>query len=383
MTDWRYLFPARGALTSRRPAGHRTPPFLAYARSAALVVVLSGCSSTPPQKTAPAAPTIPAPIVAPVTWNAIDHAIWTASIAFEGLADAYGRSAAEEWLGKVRQRTKDYFIPWYSGYWTQKWLSVKVAWYEMSQSEGDPEAAQRLAAYLQEQFEARVLEPIAREIDPVRITDQATSIYLGGLRDTIEEIPTRYPVAPAALDARLAVIPAIAVPPPDSQGASLYQALHARAISDLPAYRVLTGRGAAQYGENDPLASKAGMRTAAGRVVAGLPLQLALQGGGAVATFLGGAPGMLISVGLSGIDAAQHAVDQPEMEVQLRKALAKALEEVRHDLLADSVGGVLAPVRHMSTQIEASLSRPYRQYQPGQASNAFREPRDAIRHGGL
>ena len=365
MTHWPDFFSSRGALGYRRPAGHRTPPLLACARIAALAFVLSGCSSTPPQKTTPPAPPPPpAPVAPPATWNAIDHVIWTASVASEGLADAYGRSAVEEWMGKVRQRTKDYYIPWYSRYGTQKWLSVKVAWYEVSQSEGDPEAAKRLAAYLQEQFEARVLKPIAQEIDPVQITDRATSIYLGGLRATVREIPTRYPVAPAALDTRLAAIPAIAFSTPSVQGASLYQALHAREISDLSAYRFLTGRGTPQNGGADPLASKADMQTAASRVVARLPLQLALQSGGAVATFLGGAPGMLISVGLSGIDAAQHAVDQPGMEAQLRKALAKALEEVRHDLLADSVGGVLAPVRHMSTQIEGSLSHPYRQYQP-------------------
>lgn len=344
-----------------RRTGHLGWHVLGFAPIAALLLVLGGCVAVPPQETAPPAPEPPPLAVSPANWYQIDHAIWTASLASEALADAFAVSAVEEWLTKVRQRTEEAFIPWYSNYWTQKWLGLKVAWYQLSQSEGDPAAAKRLATYLQEQYKARVLEPIGREINPVQITDRATSIYLDGIRETLGEIPLRYPVTPAALEVRLAAIPAIALPPPSSGSVSLHQVLHTGEISGLPAYRALTGRDGPNNSSVGSPASRTNMQTAANRVVAKLPLQLALQGGGTVAALLGGVPGILISAGISGWDAAQHALDQPEMESQLTKALAPALEDVRRDLLAGFPGGVLAPVRHLSARIESSLSVPYRQ----------------------
>jgi len=60
----------------------------------------------------------------------------------------YARGSMESWRGRVHKRTEADFIPWFTGYWTQQWLAIKVAWYVLST--GTEPAAKRLAIYLQE-----------------------------------------------------------------------------------------------------------------------------------------------------------------------------------------------------------------------------------------
>jgi hypothetical protein len=37
----------------------------------------------------------------------------------------------ERWKLLVRERAEADFIPWFSSYWTQQWLTAKVAWYKL------------------------------------------------------------------------------------------------------------------------------------------------------------------------------------------------------------------------------------------------------------
>ncbi|MBA4360794.1 MAG: hypothetical protein C0411_08725, partial [Pseudomonas sp.] len=117
-----------------------------------VMVVLAGCA-TP----------VRAPVVAPVvvvsqsTWRQVDQEIVAASQSATEQTKIYARGAMDYWRTRVYQLTEENFIPWFSSYWTQEWLSVKVSWYSLSAKGEQDASAKRLAAYLLEQYQKRVL----------------------------------------------------------------------------------------------------------------------------------------------------------------------------------------------------------------------------------
>ena len=112
----------------------------------ALAVVLAGCA------TRDLAPEEAPPVhVAESTWWQVDSDIGAASLAAKGTARSYAVAGMERWRERVYDLTEADFIPWFTGYWTQQWLAIKVAWYKLGGSDGVDPAVQQLARYLQEQ----------------------------------------------------------------------------------------------------------------------------------------------------------------------------------------------------------------------------------------
>lgn len=137
-----------------------------------LLLALGGCASKRP----PAPP--PPTILTPAAWQRIDQELIDASVGAAGSANDYARRSMRVWKEQVQQRTERDFIPWFTGYWTQQWLTLKVAWYKLDSGEGREPAEKRLALYLQEQYRARVIEPVAEQINPEGIRDRACELYL-------------------------------------------------------------------------------------------------------------------------------------------------------------------------------------------------------------
>ena len=93
----------------------------------AVLVVLAGCA-TPPR-----APVEVAPVIVPAsTWQQVDREIVAASQSATEQTRIYARGAMEYWRTRVYELTEENFIPWFSSYWTQEWLSMKVSWYTLS-----------------------------------------------------------------------------------------------------------------------------------------------------------------------------------------------------------------------------------------------------------
>src|SRR3989338_5014222 len=117
----------------------------------ALLVALAGCASSDRP-----------PIVVPdSTWRRVDGDIVNASHAATGQATDYAHDAMTAWKALVYQRTDTDFIPWFSSYWTRQWLTMKVTWYRLNAGGEREPTVNRLAAYLQEKYQDRVLEPVA------------------------------------------------------------------------------------------------------------------------------------------------------------------------------------------------------------------------------
>jgi hypothetical protein len=192
----------------------------------AWLVALAGCASEPPVQ------------IAASTWRQVDSDIAAASRAASAQAREEALTAMQRWRGLVYRQTDDAFIPWFSSYWTQQWLSIKVSWYKLSaEGEKDP-TVNRLALYLQEQYQDRVLEPLAKETGPEQIMQRTTERYVRQLDQRLQGIGPRHGVPQEQFDQRLRQIPAIALAP----GASLYQVVHADPLDRLPAYRALINR---------------------------------------------------------------------------------------------------------------------------------------------
>jgi hypothetical protein len=327
--------------------------YAGYGLLLVLVAVLGGCSFAPSQVEEPPAPL---PQVAPGTWRAVDQQIYNASVYARHESEAYVRLVMDEWLWRVRQRTEEVFIPWYTGYWTQQWLSIKVSWYKLQSDEGEALPEERLVNYLQEQFYSQVLEPVSSFVDPHVVMEHATTGYLRELKDTIAPLPARYHIPPELFRQHLEAIPAIegsGVPPQD---ASLYALLQASDLSGMAGYELLLAQIAAVNGSITPAPSADRLQVVARRAVDKLLGTLTVRGGAAAASaIVGGFWGMLISTGSAVWGVVEHDNDKPGMETQLRENLDAAMQVMWQDLVEDPDGGVMAVVHHISTRIESAL----------------------------
>jgi hypothetical protein len=308
---------------------------------AAPLLALAACASAPPVQ------------VSAHTWRQVDQAIASASREAEDQARQYAVAAMGRWLLLVQQQTEDAFIPWFSGYWTQQWLGIRVSWYKL----GDDEV-QRLAAYLQEEYHDRVLEPVAEQISPERIQQGAMRIYVRQLDMRLQSIPARHGVPPQQFDARLEALPAITGAP----GASLRQLLRADPLERLPAYAALLER--VRPGPGGDWSGDPGISLVAARTSERLVDEMATSGAAsALSALVGRAAGGVLSLGVTLFTAVARANDRPQSEAQLRLGLQATLEQETQALLRSREHGVMAGVWQLSGQIEQGLGQPF-SYRP-------------------
>lgn len=327
-----------------------------------LILIVAGCATPARTPELIASPLqVPEQVSAQVseqTWWQIDTDILIASLTATEDAEDYARGALADWRGRVSRRTEEAFIPWFTNYWTQQWLTIRLAWYKLDTAEeGMDSAVARLAAYLQAEHQDRVLKPAAGEIDLNVLREQASKLYVRSLDEQLREIGRRYGLPQNQVDRHLDSIAAIALERPPSANASLHQVLRAEPITSLGAYAALMARirKDALDAEGGPLNGR--ISSMAKRSSEKLASTLAgSAGAGAAATVIGGMAGMAISLGAAGFGAFVHEQERPAMAAQLRQDLSTALDDVQRALFEDRAAGVMAGVHHMCGQIHRTLA---------------------------
>lgn len=324
--------------------------------AALLLAALVGCASAPVEAPQPVVPPLPA---TPEVWRLVDTDIADASRLASAEAERYAYAALSDWMARVGRQTEEAFIPWYTSYGTQQWLALKVGWYGLDSAEGERKAAERLAEYLQEQYDKRVLQPVSEETDPQKIRERAAALFVGSLAGDLRDLPGRYRLPEDDLRERLERIALIELAAPAPQRASLAQLIAADDPLRIPAYAALLRRiGPGEDGISAgtvrerlyPIALSSADKLAG---------RLALQGGATVVGLaLGGIGGILVSVGVSSWQAREHEKIRPAIEAELRASLETALDEAARFLRDDPYAGVAAPVHHMRDQIETGLLGP-------------------------
>jgi hypothetical protein len=295
--------------------------------------------------------------VAESTWWKVNRDIGAASLAARGVARSYADSSMERWRGRVYDFTEADFIPWFTGFWTQQWLAVKVAWYKLGGGENVDPAVQRLAKYLQEQYHERVLAPVAEEVNPDTVRVQATNLYVQRLGQSLIDLPQRHRVPLDQFETRLAGIPAIALSPSQDYSASLFDVVRADPVTSLPAYAALLVHIKRDAGGAGTVPSYARISPVARRASEKLASRIAAGGGAsAAAAAVGGVAGLVISLGAVGFGAIAHSGDRPEMEAQVRASLDAAADEMYRVLTEDPVVGVMSGVNHLSAQVEGRVA---------------------------
>lgn len=314
----------------------------------ALLLALGGCASDPPVQ------------ISAGTWRQVDRDIAAASHNASEQAREHALTAMRRWMELVNRETEDEFIPWFSSYWTRQWLSVKVSWYSLNAAGEQNSAVNRLALYLQEQYQEIVLEPVAEEIDPGQIMAGSTRLYVLHLQRQVPGIGPRHGVPEEQFEQRLKAIAAITQAP----GASLYQLLQAEPPERLPAYQALLKRIHATPGGAGDWSTHPGISSVAQRTSERLVNDLGTSGAAsAVSAMVGRAAGLGISLGVAVFSAIAYADERADTEAQLRKNLNAAFDEECRELLRSPERGVLAGVYQLSGQIENGLGVPFR-YQP-------------------
>ncbi|WP_338525121.1 hypothetical protein NUH87_05625 [Pseudomonas batumici] len=317
----------------------------------ALVMVLAGCAGLDRARETSAPSS-----VSPAVWQQVDVDLIQASEQATLQSDAWARSAMEYWRTRIYQQTDEKFIPWFDNYWTQEWLSIKVGWYQLNDRGEQDASATRLASYLQEQYRARVLAPVALETDPDAIMDQAAQFYLEQLGKQLGLIAQRYGVPADQFDQHINQIPAISLAPPADHNVSLYQALRAAPLARLPAYVALDARIHKAGGASEGTSS-AGINSVAKQTSEKLQGEFASRGAaGAVATAVGRVAGAMISLGVAGFRAIVHEHEQPDTRERLRKSLGEAFDKAWLKLVSDPNTGVMAATYYLSAQIEGHLA---------------------------
>lgn len=316
-----------------------------------LLLILTGCASTHPPPAAPVK-------VSPFTWRQIDQQIFIASQEAMNPVKRYAMQSMDAWMDQVYQRTEAEFIPWFTGYWTQQWLTLKVTWYKVSGGKQALTPAQRLDAYLQDQYHEQVLEPVAKNIDPDAIMAKATRYYVKLMGERIQSFSLRFNIPAEQLDEHLRHIPAIGLSAAGNgnanANASLYTLIHAQPLEELPAYLALIDHVHRAAGGS--VATDPGISSIAIHSSEKLEASLAPRGiASAVAAAVGRVAGLAISVGMAGFGAMTHQSEHAEMEDQLRQSLYAALSEKKRRLIEEQQTGVLAGAYYLSSQIEGRL----------------------------
>jgi hypothetical protein len=318
----------------------------------AVLVVLAGCV------TAPRAPVeTPQVMISPSTWQQVDREIVAASQSATEQTKIYARGAMDYWRTRVYQLTEENFIPWFSSYWTQEWLSMKVSWYTLS-AQGEQDASEkRLAAYLLEQYQEKVLAPVAVEIDPDQILSLASAFYVDILKEDLQRISQRHGVPIAQLNGRIQKVPAIALGPPSARDASLYQVVYAERLNNLPAYAALLDKIHRAGGDKGVDSTDTAMAPVAKRASRRIEAEMAPRGAAsAVAAAAGRLAGGLITVGVAGIRALIQASDRPDSEALIRSSLGNTFDKAWTKLVQNPTTGVMAGTLYMAGQIEGNLA---------------------------
>jgi hypothetical protein len=319
----------------------------------AVLVVLAGCAT--PER---------APVVAQVvvvvsdsTWRQVDREIVAASQSATEQTRIYSRGAMDYWRTRVYQLTEENFIPWFSSYWTQEWLSMKVSWYTLNAKGEQDASAKRLAGYLLEQYQQRVLAPVAVEIDPDAILGQSTAFYVDILQEELQKTSKRHGIPMAQINGRIQKIPAIALGPPPARNASLYQVVRTEPLASLPAYAALIDKIHKAGGDKGIGSEDTAMAPVAKRASQRMEAEMAPRGAAsAVAAAAGKLAGGLITVGVAGIRAIIQAADRPDSEALIRSSLGNTFDKAWMQLVKNPTTGVMAGTLYMAGQIEGNLA---------------------------
>ena len=318
-----------------------------------MLLVLSGCST--PQRVREAVAPV---VISPSTWRQVDREIAQASQQAVLQVKVFARGSMEHWRIRVYAVTEETFIPWFSSYWTQEWMAMKVSWYSLSAGDEEDMAAKRLAAYLQKQYQEQVLAPVAVEIDPDAILGQATEFYIELLDKQIQLIAQRYRVPAAQLNQRLNGIKAIRLGPPPARDASLYQVLRSKPLNSLPAYSALYQQIHNAPAGTGEVSSEAGIVSVARQASEKFEAQMAGRGiTSAAAAVAGKVAGAVISLGAAGFRAIAHESDRAETEAQIRQSLGKEFDQAWLKLMNNTGNGVMAGVYYLAGQVEGELGK--------------------------
>lgn len=234
---------------------------------------------------------------------------------------------------------------------------MKVSWYTLSAKGEQDASAKRLAAYLLEQYQERVLAPVAVEIDPDAILGLATAFYVDILQEELQRISQRHGVPMAQLNGRLQKIPAIALGPPPARDASLYQVVHTQPLNTLPAYAALIEKIHKAGGDRGVDSTDTAMAPVAKRASQRMEAEMVPRGAAsAVAAAAGKLAGGLISVGVAGIRAIIQANDRPDSEALIRSSLGNTFDKAWLKLVQNPTTGVMAGTLYLAAQIEGNLA---------------------------
>src|SRR5574343_1788831 len=317
-----------------------------------LLFALARCATRPPP---PPPPKPPAEMAEDVRQQ-LDKEILAETRDAKAIAIGLARRQMERWRQLATDRAETDFIPWFSSYLTQQWLSAKVAWYTLNAGEGEPAPEDRLAAYMQEQYYDRVLAPVAREVDPLALPALATKRFSQELRLRLPPLPARHGLTAMQFDRRMKEIQAIRFAAPHTAHASLYDIVHTDPIDSLPAYSTLLNRIQEAGSQEGIGLSKTRISPVARRVSEKLLNRLAISGGASAAsTLIGGVAGSVLSLGASALGIIWHEAKREDIEIALRETLNEAMEDMWNVLMDSPDSAVTAGVYHLSERIEESL----------------------------
>lgn len=317
---------------------------LSVAAAAGKWLVTDRAATAPPAQTSKP---LPKPAI---NWAQIDADIVNILKEAASTAEKAATHKLATWTDALMKRVDDNFLDWYFGYWNQQSLGLKTIWYwSVSQVlPYAPDAPERLAEDIREQFSTRVLRPEIAQLELERLTNEVLQTYVTQVSEDLAPIPEKYQITPPDWERYLDNIAVVISRSEGNRDIPL----------TLKALTVTTGVSAVALGQAlTPAIKQIGSKVsgklagkAAGSIAARTGVHIGAKAG---SKFLG----PIIGIGIMTWDVWDHHRTKQVERPILRQAIADYLTEVQRNLLHEPASGVMSVLRTIEGNIITSLRK--------------------------
>jgi len=137
-----------------------------------------------------------------VDWSTVDKSVRDVFMKAGDKAEEAATQAVHEWVGELRQRAEEDFIPWYFSYWNQQAMALKAIGFHLMKTpaaEGmfgkQPKAEEQIEAMVEKAFVSKVLQPATAQLRVEAITREAVTVYLDTLNQELKAVQADYNIS--------------------------------------------------------------------------------------------------------------------------------------------------------------------------------------------
>lgn len=285
-----------------------------------------------------------------IPFEKINGEIREALAAAKAAALAKAGAELDRWTSELLARTESEFLPWYFNYFNQQAMTIDYVYTTLAHriNPDSPSAEDKLCGKIQHEFSTRVLSAEPANLHFERIVKDAVTVFTDTLRGRIEKIPAKFNLTATDWNTYL-----------EASGKTIRQVEGSRQVPlTVKCLTVPVAYGAILAGRIVVNAVRRMLEKLSARLAEKAAAKIVVRGGAIAAKAAGMGARLLapiLTVGLVGWEAADHAITVRQERPGLLNAVRQLLGELRENLLSDPVTGVAAVLNTLEDEIILSL----------------------------